>query len=89
MPEQVQQGSDNHQTKIIISVATALTVAALLWVGTTLTNNQIALTKLQAEILHLRTDLQKADSDTKSYRLLVNSRIRELEKRVNHFEARQ
>jgi uncharacterized protein (DUF3084 family) len=64
--------------KLLFGVVSAVTVALLLWVGTTLNSSQVQIGKLQVEVMQLRDEIRQATSDSRE----VNRRLRDLERDV-------
>lgn len=62
--------------KLWFGVVSAITVALLIWVGSTLHQSEIKIGQLQVEVLRLRDDLRRASIDS-----------RELSRRMSALEA--
>lgn len=78
---------ESHQTKILVTVASAVIAALLLWIGGTVSNNQVSLATLQADMLNLRVDIQEAADRSDDFRKEYNSDKRDLEKRLRALES--
>ncbi len=80
-------GSDVHfasSDKLLFSAVSAVVVALLLWVGTTLNSNQLQITKLQVEVQQLNQTIVNASKEDRE----VKNRLRELELKVSTLNQR-
>ncbi|AQS39741.1 hypothetical protein Sps_04656 [Shewanella psychrophila] len=73
----------NNLDQMHLSIISAITIALLFWVGTTLNGNQIELSKLQVKVAELSSELRQATS----YDHEVQIRVEELEKYVAVLEG--
>lgn len=64
--------------KVFFGIVSAVMVAMLLWVGTTLNLSQIQIGKLQVEVAQLRNEIRRAGDDSRE----VNRRLNSLERDV-------
>ncbi|MBU2897700.1 hypothetical protein [Vibrio hepatarius] len=80
---------DSNQTKILVTVASAVIAALLLWIGGTVSSNQVSLATLQADMLNLRVDIQEAADRSEQFRKEYNSDKRDLEHRLRALERKQ
>ncbi|MGD8109365.1 hypothetical protein [Vibrio sp. TRT 17S01] len=82
----VQQ--DSNQTKILVTVASAVIAALLLWIGGTVSSNQVSLAMLQADMLNLRVDIQEAAERSDAFRKEYNADKREIDQRLRALERK-
>ncbi|MFD2177867.1 hypothetical protein [Veronia pacifica] len=77
--------SEFNQTKLFISLTSGVILAVLLWVGSTVNSTQIAVAKLQTELISLRADLAESSERNKVFQ----QDLRSLEQRVRDLETKR
>lgn len=75
----------SQSDKLMFSAVSAVTVALLLWVGSTLSSNQVQLGQLQVELMRLRADFNHSADTAREF----DNRLRIVESDVAAVKTRQ